>query len=367
MMCESPYLRRVNALRKCMTDRGLDAVAFLDIEGFNWENVYYLSGFRGSSAAFLVTADDAVLITDSRYLSQARTQSPFDVVDQDNTPMMQAITAELQHRGVSSIGLEGERLFHRNYEAFREARFDVTDTSDIMPAIRRSKDSREKETIREAADLAAKAFLMTLETAVVGMSEQSFAALLEYNLRTVGAEGGWGDHDFIVASGPRSALPHGKPTERTFGKGEWVTVDFGARYKGYVSDITRNFSLGKPDPWAAEMHELLLSAHTRAASRLAPGLECSMADALAREVIDAAGLGKCFGHGLGHGLGLEVHESPRLSARSREKLLPGDVVTVEPGIYVEGRGGLRLEDDYFITDDGYERLTSGLAQDFFEL
>lgn len=363
----NPFEFRVNALRERVVEGGLDAVAFLDIEGFNWENVYYLSGFRGTSATFLVTADDAFLVTDGRYLSQAREQCPFMVVDQGSSPMMKTLIDELRRRGVSSIGLEGARLFHRHYETFREADFVVTDTSDLLPTIRRRKDPLEREIIREAADLAAKAFLMTLEKAGVGMSEQAFAALLEYNLRTVGAEGGWGDHDFIVASGPRSALPHGRPTERTFGQGEWVTVDFGARHKGYVSDITRNFSLGSPDPWAREMHDLLFKAHRRAADGLASGVEGRVADALAREVINEAGMGDCFGHGLGHGLGLEVHEAPRLSSRSTDVLISGDVVTVEPGVYVEGRGGLRLEDDYFITTDGAERLTSGLAQDFFEL
>lgn len=366
-MFESPCQFRVDALQKLFVKRGLGAVAFLDIEGFNWENVYYLSGFRGTSAAFVVTADDAFLMTDSRYLSQAREQNPFTVIDQGMTPMIPALIEELRRRGVSSLGLEGDRLFHRHYEIFREANFALTDISGLMPAIRRRKDPLEKEIIREAGELAGKAFVMTLEKAGVGMQEQAFAALLEYNLRSVGAEGGWGDHDFIVASGPRSALPHGRPTGRSFGRGEWVTVDFGARYKGYVSDITRNFSLGRSDPWARDMHDLLLKAHRRAADGLAPGVECRVADALARDVIEAAGAGALFGHGLGHGLGLEVHEIPHLSARSSEILRHGDVVTVEPGVYLEGKGGLRLEDDYYVTADGAERLTSGLAQDFFEL
>ncbi len=367
MRGQRPFEKRVARLRERLVEEPVQAAVFLDVEGFNWENVYYLSGFRGTSGGFVVTADDAFLVTDGRYLSQARDQSPFPLVDQGNRSLVRALTEELRRRGISSVGLEGNRLFYRLYRDFVDSGFEVSDSSDFVPAIRRTKDLMERKILQKAADLAGQAFLMTLEKAGEGMSEQAFAALLEYHLRSVGAEGGWGDHDFIVASGPRSALPHGKPTERTFARGEWVTVDFGARYGGYVSDITRNFSVGPVDPWARETHDLLLKAHRTAAERLVPGLEGRRADSLARDVIEQAGMGRLFGHGLGHGLGLEVHEAPRLSSRSTDVLACGDVVTVEPGIYLEGRGGLRLEDDYFLIEDGAERLTQALAQELFEL
>lgn len=358
---------RTSRLRERLIAEGLDAAVFIDVEGFNWENVYYLSGFRGSSGGFVVTREEAFLVTDSRYLTQAREQSPFRIEAQGGGALVGTLADLLRRRGVSRVGLEGSRLFYRLYRIFEESGLTVADISDFAPAIRRSKDPMERGILQKAADLASKAFLMTLEKVCEGMTEQAFAALLEYNLRSVGAEGGWGDHDFIVASGPRSALPHGRPTERPFTKGEWVTVDFGARYGGYVSDITRNFSIGPADPWARDMHDLLLRAHRRAADGLAPGLAGSSADALARAVIDEAGQGHLFGHGLGHGLGLEVHESPRLSPRSTDVLAAGDVVTVEPGVYLEGKGGLRLEDDYFLVEGGADRITSALAQELFEL
>ena len=366
-MTGNPFETRTGKLRERLAAKELDTVLFLDVEGFNWENVYYFSGFRGTSGGFAVTAEDAFLVTDSRYLTQAREQCPFSIVDQGSSTLVKSLVEQLGRRGFTRIGLEGSRIFYRLYRTIEEAGLEVVDVSDFAPSIRRAKDAMERQILQKAADLAGKAFLMTLEKTCAGMTEQAFAALLEYNLRAVGAEGGWGDHDFIVASGPRSALPHGKPTERPFGKGEWVTVDFGARYGGYVSDITRNFSIGPADPWAMEMHDLLVRAHRRAADGLAPGIVGSGADALAREVIDEAGQGHLFCHGLGHGLGLEVHELPRLSSRSTDVLALGDVVTVEPGIYLEGKGGLRLEDDYFIVDGGSERLTSALAQELFEL
>ena len=176
-------------------------------------------------------------------------------------------------------------------------------------------------------------------------------------IKSLGAEKGWAHDDFIVASGVRSAMCHAPATLKQIREGETVTVDYGAMVDGYMSDITRNFALGQPDKKAIEINEILLKAHNEAAKILRPGVWGSDVDAAARKIISDAGYGKNFLHGLGHGLGLEVHEAPRLSRTSKDILQAGDVVTIEPGIYIEGWGGLRIEDDYLITEDGCECLT----------
>ena len=179
----------------------------------------------------------------------------------------------------------------------------------------------------------------------------------ELSLKKLGGEKGWAHDDFIVASGARSAMCHAPATGKAFREGEIVTVDYGAMVEGYMSDITRNFALGRPDDKAMEINDILLKAHHEAAAALRPGIAGKDVDAIARKVITDAGYGENFVHGLGHGLGLEVHEAPRLSKTSTDILRAGDVVTVEPGIYIEGWGGLRIEDDYLITEDGAECLT----------
>ena len=234
------------------------------------------------------------------------------------------------------------------------------DASDVLPLLRRKKDAGEIALIRKAADCARDAYRKVLSRVREGMTELEFSAALEYEIRCCGAEGGWGDHGFIVASGPRSALPHGMATDKPLAKGDWVTVDYGARVEGYVSDITRNFAIGEPPSRVREIEDVLLRAHEAAAGAIRAGVSGREVDLVARKVIQDAGYGECFIHGLGHAIGLEVHESPRLSPISADILQEGDVVTVEPGIYIEGFGGMRIEDDYLVTASGAELL----AEDF---
>lgn len=362
-----PIWRRVEALRHLM--EALDCSAFVlpVVEGANWESLYYLSGFRGTSGAAVITPSEALLVTDGRYLAQARSQSPFDKVEQRGGQLLEAVGELLKKLNPSRVGLEWDRITHSAYGHFEALGRPLVDASSLLPRLRRRKDETELSLIRGAAERASTAFIQTLARTTEGMTEREFAALLEYEMRLAGAEGGWGTSDFIVASGSRSALPHGRPTDRAFLRGDWVTVDFGARYEGYLSDITRNFAVGFVDPWLLEIHDLVTYAHDEAASRLAPGLPCREIDEVARSIIAEGGYGEAFSHGLGHGLGLEVHEAPRLSPRSEDILEVGDVVTVEPGIYVEGRGGVRLEDDYVITEGGAVCLTEGLEARLFSV
>ena len=367
IMNDFPLADRVTRLRQLMAERSVEAFVLPVQEGANWESLYYLSGFRGSSGAAVITPGETFLVTDGRYRTQARGQSPFSLVEQEGSSLVLAVIGLLERLDTKRVGLEWERVTHDLFLAFDERGYAIEDVSSFLPRLRRRKDDEESSLIREAALKAGQAFLRTLEKTSEGMTEREFAALLEYEIRLCGAEGGWGTNEFIVASGQRSALPHGRATDRAFRRGDWFTVDFGARYGGYLSDITRNVSCGTPDGWLLEIHDLVRRAHDVAAELLAPGLPCREIDRAARSVIEAGGYGEHFSHGLGHGLGLEVHEAPRLSPRCDDCLCVGDVVTVEPGIYVEGRGGVRLENDYVITDGGSLCLTDRLESRLFEI
>jgi Xaa-Pro aminopeptidase len=361
------YAARVERLRGILEDRGLDGFFVMVNEGLNWESAYYLSGYRGSSAAFLITRDEGILITDGRYMTQARSQCPFHVEDQGSRSLVEALADFVHAAGMKRVGFEASRVFHATYLKLSQSfKASLVDASDVIPMMRRFKDRAEANLIAEASRIAASAFLETLSLAGPGMTEKEFAAILEHKLILGGAEGGWGSHSFIVASGPRSAMPHGVATERAFGKGEWFTVDFGARYGGYVCDVTRNVAVGSIDPWAMDVYEVLIAAQGEAVKALASGERRAFeVDRRARSVVEEAGFGSLFTHGLGHGLGLEVHEAPRVSKASSDELKDGDVITVEPGIYLEGRGGLRVEDDYLIGPEGPECLSAPLPKEFF--
>ena len=359
---------RLVSLRRLMKSRGVDAAVALVREGYNWETCFHLSGFRGSSCALVIFADAALLVTDGRYLEQASGQTDLTVVDQGRGSIMEALKKELSARPeISSLGFQARRVACDFYDGLKGLGRELIDLTSEFSSIRRKKDPEEARTIEEAAQIASAAFKDTLSSFLSGMTERVFAARMEYEMRLKGAEGGWGGQDFIVASGQRSALPHGRPEDKIIERAENVLVDFGARHKGYVSDITRSFSWGEPPQWVLDAHELLSEAQSEAASLLEPGRPTSEIDAAARKVIERAGFGDLFIHGLGHGIGLELHEPPNLSPRSDEVIAVGDVVTVEPGIYFPRKGGVRLEDDYYISPEKTLCLTTSLERKIFRI
>jgi len=361
------YGQRVDRLREELARYQLDGMVLIVEEGLNWESVFYLSGFRGSSSAVLITPYEAFLITDGRYLEQAAEQTGFTLVPQGNGSLVHSLDTLVRKKKIGYLGFEGNRVFYTLFKALEGMGLQLRDLSGLVPSLRRNKDEDEVLLIEKAASIASEAFIRTLGSAGEDMSEMELANILEFNVRSLGAEGGWPDHGFVVVSGLRSSLPHGVPTSKKLGRGEWITVDFGATFGGYVSDITRNLVIGEADPKGLELHALLAEAHLKAASALAPGIRCRDIDMIARQVIEDAGYGEYFSHGLGHGIGLEVHEKPRLSSTSDDILQPGDVVTVEPGIYLPEKGGMRLEDDYLIIPGGSRRITSELDQVLFQL
>ncbi len=365
LMEEKVFENRLSRLREQMSLKGLDAFITYVTEGYNWEGLYYLSNFRGTAGAFAVTPEDALLVVDGRYINQARQQSPYPVHLQESGNFFQTLQEVLMGFGSNRVGFEGNRVSYDDYRKLSDMSFWWEDARTLLPALQRQKDPFEVEAIRKAAEFAHRGFMKSLEKVSPAMTERQYAALLEFFIRTEGAEGF--AFDPVVASGPRSALPHGRPTDRSFASGEWVVVDFGARFKGYVCDITRVFCLGSPDPWARDVHDLLCKSQKAAIQTVQAGVQASAVDAAARSVIDSFGYAKAFSHGLGHGIGLYVHENPRISSQSLDILSLGDVFTIEPGVYVEGRGGFRIEDDFFLGEKGLEILTGTFEKTFFEL
>ena len=360
---ESNITRRTAAVAESLRARGAGAFVVVTDEDTNWESLFYLSGFRGTSGALVIYDDgDAELYLDGRYIHQGKAQSPHKVCEIKESTVKDAAES-IKRRGISKILCEAGRTFHRTWEELVTlSAAQAEDGSGIIKELRRKKDRGEADAVRKAADIASRAFLKTLETVHAGMKEKELEALLNFNICI---EGGAPGFDMIVASGPRSVMPHGRASEKIMEKGEWVTVDFGARWEGYFCDITRNFSIGAPSAEARALHSLIEKAHKEAASLLCAGASGKALHEKAAEVFKAAGKEEYFTHGLGHSFGLEVHEPPVLSRRRDDILREGDIVTVEPGLYIPGFGGMRLEDDYLISKDGVVRLTDGLPQKLF--
>ncbi|MDR2175713.1 MAG: aminopeptidase P family protein [Synergistaceae bacterium] len=349
---------RVEKLRALMREKGLDAFVLFVFERLNSESCRYISGFRGSSAALLIDDVRETLVTDGRYQTQAAAQSPFSLIVQMTVPFSEFIVRLVSENGYKTVGFESEKLFHGVVEnVLKKARTEWKDASALVPFLRRTKDAAEADAIRRAGLIARRAYEKTLREVKAGMTEAEFDSRLLCEIKREGGERGWTHDDFIVASGERGAMCHGCATAKPFARFDTVTVDYGVTVDGYMCDITRNFAVGEARERALEIGRILIEAHRSAAAALRPGASGKEVDAVARKIVADAGYEKNFIHGLGHGLGLEVHEAPRLSFLSKDILKAGDVVTVEPGIYIEGWGGLRIEDDYLITENGAECLT----------
>ena len=319
-------------------------------------DVAWLTGFRGSSGLALVGPDARVFVTDFRYLESASAQIPdsFEIVD---------ATAEMLPR-LAGL-LEGKVGFDEaktSVESFRKLReksggdVELADAGGLVTGARRVKEETESAAIAEAARLTDEVYAWIEERGLAGRSEREVALAAEARMRELGAEGP--AFEPIVAAGPNGALPHAVPGEREIGRDEPVVVDMGAVVDGYCSDCTRTLVDGELTGAAREVYELVLAAQRAGLEAVGPGASGREVDAIAREVIEEAGYGEHFGHGLGHGVGLEVHEAPRLSKRSEDDLLPGDVVTVEPGVYLPDRFGVRIEDLVVVTGDGHRNLST---------
>ena len=357
-------LKRAERLREEMEKTDTDAFVVLTDESYNWETLYYFSGFRGTSGAMAVYKDSVELILDGRYRQQGERQSPYPVTAQKNS-LVDDLIESISAHGAQKILCEASKTSHSVWEKLSSAKNTRwSDGTHLTSELRRSKDEYEVQSIIKAGEIAADAFLDTLGLVRPGMTEKEFETLLNYNINKFGGESGF---DMIVASGTRSSMPHGRATDKVMAEGEWVTVDFGVRFSGYFCDITRNFSFGEPDARAKDYHAILSEAHHEAVRALRSGAMGTDVYKTAYDVLESMGLGRYFTHGLGHGLGIEIHEMPYLSSKYSCELKQNDVVTVEPGIYIDGWGGLRLEDNYLIIEQAGTRLTGKLEQSFYRV
>jgi Xaa-Pro aminopeptidase len=319
------------------------------------ENRRYLSGFTGSAGFLLILPEQAFLLTDFRYIEQATQETTgFTVIKTANN--MFAALAELSS-GAKRLGFEGDYLNFMDYCRLQEAlpQTELVSMPNLVNDLRSVKDPTEISLIRTAVEIADIAWATLLNQLEIGQTEEEIALDLEFVMRRAGASGA--SFDFIVASGRRSALPHGRASIKKTQKGEFLTVDFGAVYQGYCSDITRTVILGEPDERQKEIYELVLAANYAGIKAVKPGLKGKEVDTVARNIIKKAGYGEFFGHGLGHAIGLSVHEGPNLNMREEKTLEPGMILTIEPGIYIPDWGGVRIEDMVLVTEQGCEVLT----------
>ncbi|GGF76999.1 putative peptidase YqhT [Paenibacillus albidus] len=344
--------KRVSKLRKVLQEQGLEAM--LITSGINRR---YLSGFTGSSGYVLVTGDECYLLTDFRYMTQAADQTDGLKIVEHGAKFIETVRELLPSGGNVRIGFEQDDVAFSAYTAYAEALKPavLVPVSKAVENLRTFKDEEELATMQRAADLADATFNHILKVIKPGMTERDVDLEMEFFMRTHGATSS--SFDTIVASGERSALPHGVASSRVIQGNEFVTFDFGALLDGYCSDLTRTIALGEPAPKLKEIYDIVLEAQLHTLAHIKPGMTGRECDALARDIITRYGYGAEFGHSTGHGLGMEVHEWPRLSKLSDEIMQPGMVVTVEPGIYLPGIGGVRIEDDVVITENGISLLT----------
>ena len=351
----SRFAARRDRLRKLLKKMGGDALLVT-----NFTNVTYLTGFTGDDSCLLVSRNDAVIISDFRYITQLEEECP-DVpahIRPTSVKLIDAAAEVIANAKVSRLAIEADSLTVAAYDRLREClkTVDVQPASGQVEELRQIKDKEEIAEIRQAARYAEKAFAVLRATLRPNRTEKEVTDDLEHQLRLLGAQGS--AFPPIVAAGPRGALPHARPTDARVGDHEVLLVDWGATSRGYRSDLTRVLVTGKISPKLERVYRLVLRAQQEAIAAIAPGKRACDVDAVARQIITDGGFGEHFGHGLGHGIGLDIHEAPRLSVVNERPLEPGMVVTVEPGIYLPDWGGVRIEDDVLVTKTGHEVITN---------
>ena len=344
---------RTDRLVELLADAGADAILVT-----NLVNVRYLTGFTGSNAVALVGPEVRAFATDFRYVEQAAAELDVSFDRLPPSPdVLEAITDVLPPRELR-VGFEDAHLSVREHARLRERlpdRLELVPLHGLVEKLRAVKAPEEVAAIRAATELADTAFGTLIGQGLVGHSERALAVSLEFEMRRLGAEGP--SFEPIVAAGPHGALPHARPRDVEITRGQLVVVDWGAQLAGYCSDCTRTLAAGSVNERGADIYELVVEAQLTGVGAVAAGRSARDLDRVARQIIDSRGHGDHFGHGLGHGVGLEVHEAPRLSQRSDAVLEPGNVVTIEPAVYLPGELGVRIEDLVVVTGNGHEILT----------
>lgn len=344
---------RRSRLKQFFDEYDLNALLFTDMR-----NIRYLCGFSGSEGALLVSKDQAWFLCDSRYTAQASDEVQGATVRECGAVRIETISALAKEFSLDRIGFEAAHTTVTAFRLMTEKLNDVVlvELGSSLDGIRACKDPAEISSLDYIAKLSSQAFLAVLEKIRPGVQELDVAIALELEMRRCGADAK--AFDFIVASGIRGAMPHGVASDKIIQVGDLVTIDFGAVKNGYHSDETVTVACGKPDARAVEIYEIVKTAHDLAIDAVREGISCKELDDVARSYIHKKGYSEYFGHGLGHGLGLEIHEIPTISPRSSAILAEGMVVTIEPGIYIPGFGGVRIEDTVVVTTDSCRVLTA---------
>lgn len=344
------YDKRVKDLRSLYNEKGFDGVLMA-----NPANIYYYTGFYGDDSKLLVCNDYLALLTDGRYTEQAAKecpQVPLLVQSAANGSWIQLLNKACQENHVQKLAFEGDFVTYREFSVMAEnlGNIELSDSGSIISAARIVKDEAEIKLLREVAEIGDKVLHSVEKYLKPGITEKELAREIDYAFLALGAEGL--SFPTIVAAGENGAKPHAKPSDYQFKAGDFVTIDMGGRYKGYCGDMTRTFAIGFADNKHKELYDLVLSAQDYAEKHIMPGMTGSDADNLARKILEDAGYGEYFSHSLGHGVGLEIHEAPTLRPKDDYVLKVGNIVTIEPGLYISGFGGLRIENTVLLTENG---------------
>ncbi len=353
---------RIKRVRQAMEAAG--ASALLETHR---PNVYYLTGFTGDSGALLVEPSSVTLFTDGRFTIQAKEEAPGVRVHIHQGPLLGAIGDYLRKKRRARVAISPARITLAGWDVLKKAAgkgIRWVSLDGLVEGLRAVKDRTEIDRIRDAARLGSEVMEEAIRLIRPGVSELEIAAEIGFRMRRKGASGE--SFEAIVAAGPRSALPHARPTARRIGKNELVVLDLGAILRHYCSDLTRTVYVGRAPARVRRWYRAVLEAQAAARDALRSGVTAGVVDGAARSVLQRRGLGRYFVHSTGHGIGLEIHEEPRLARGQKKVLETGNVVTLEPGVYVEGVGGIRIEDDALVTARGTEILTS-VPREFLEL
>lgn len=343
---------RVENLRKLMRENDLEA--FLVTSPYN---LRYLTNFTGTTGLAVITLTNAYFVTDFRYTEQAAMQAKGYTIVKNTGPIFEEVAKICTQDELKNLAFEESFVTVRDYDQLEDLIHETSlvPVSGLIESLREIKDEKEVEITKKACEIADKAFLHILDYVKPGMSEIQVANELDFFMRSLGASGV--SFDTIVASGLRSAMPHGVASEKLIEQNDLITIDFGCYYQGYVSDMTRTFAIGDPGEKLKEIYQVVLEAQLKVIEAAKPGMTGVQLDAVARDHIASYGYGEAFGHSTGHGIGLEIHEGPNVSFRADKAFVPGNIITDEPGIYLPGVGGVRIEDDLLITQTGNEVLT----------
>ena len=342
---------RVEKLRKKMQEENLES--FLITSPYN---LRYLTNFTGTTGLAVITLEKAFFITDFRYTEQAAAQAQGFEIIKNVGPIFEEVADLVQKEGLRELGFEETTVSFLEYSVLEEIiDAQLIPISGMIEELREIKDEEEIAIIEKACSIADLAYDHILKMIQPGMTEIEVANQLDFYMRSLGASGV--SFETIVASGLRSAMPHGVASKKIIEQGDLITIDFGCYYEGYVSDMTRTFAIGDPGEQLKEIYQIVLEAQLAVLEVAKPGVTGKQLDAVARDYITKHGYGEAFGHSTGHGIGLEIHEGPNVSVRAEKQFVPGNIITDEPGIYLPGIGGVRIEDDLLITSDGNRVLT----------